>query len=107
MERDNNMSVDLFCYTSDYSEKATQIIRALVIRNADLFPNKFSISDPRTAEENQKDIALEHHFFPASVFLIHLSDKNSADLISHVSELVKNEFGAENILILHNNDRRI
>jgi hypothetical protein len=101
------MSVDLFCYTSDCSEKASQLIRALVEKNADLFPNKFSISEPRTAGENHKDIALENHFFPESVFLIHLSDKNSADLVANVSDLVKNEFGKENILILHNNDRRM
>lgn len=83
------MSVDLFCYASDYSEKAIQLIRALVIKNADLLTEKFPTSEPKAAEKNQKDIAVEHQFFAESVFLIHLSDKNAADLVTTVSDIVK------------------
>jgi hypothetical protein len=99
------MSVDLFCYTSEPIGKAGEIIASLNVTNTELFQNKFSISTPRIVDENQKYIALEHEFSAESTFLVHLNDKNSAELVIDVSKKIKAAFGIKNILILHNNDQ--
>jgi len=101
------MSVDLFCYTSDGAENANRSIRALHIKNVDLFSKKFLISEPKDIDEIERGIALDYNFLAKSIFLLHLNDKSSADLVTVVVETVKNEFGEGNILMLHNNDIRM
>jgi hypothetical protein len=101
------VSIDLFCYTPEPPEVTREKIKLMSLDYPEFFQNKFFIFDTAAVRENQRLIVLEHGMITKSIFLIHLNEKMSANLVTEVAEALRNTFGKENILVLHNNDEPI
>jgi len=101
------MSINLFCYTTFPLEVVRDKIRLISLNYPEFFERKFSIFNPTAVREDQRLIGLDHGIFAKSIFLIHLNEKISANLVIKVAEMLRNFCGKDNILVLVNNDEPI
>jgi hypothetical protein len=101
------VAIDLFCYTAIPPGETRSTLDALVLAQPDLFKTKFTPSEPRTPSALQLEIASEHGVRASSLFLVHLQDKQAAGLIANVAEAIKSAYGAENVLVLFENERAL
>ena len=98
------MSIDLSCYVSASTTEVQAAIDLMKKQHAGLFTSKFLISQVWNANEVHKEIAQEFGLDANCIFLVSLTDKGAADLLPSVEELIKNLFGASNVIILFENE---
>lgn len=100
------MAIDLFCYVS-VDRNLTDAMRSeLLIDRRDIFSENFIISTAKDASPMHVEIAAENGFEAKSFFLISLNKKDSVNLLGLVSQILKDKFGS-NILILQENERKL
>ena len=99
------MAIDLCCYSSLSSSECDKNLAVLRKERRDLFASDFVLYAPRSADDVSVEIAKEHPFKNcASTFLVSLNEKQHAGRIQEVAELLKEQLGSENVLVLQNNE---
>ena len=98
------MSIDLFCYAAQSPEAANAVIAKLAAKHQGLFQSRFLISNAEATSEIENEIASEYGLAARSIFLISLNDKNYADILPAVEDLVKLAFPSGQVVILFNNE---
>lgn len=99
------MAIDLFCYASLTLSDCDRKLSELHEKRRDLFEHSFVLYAPRSADNMQREIAKDYAFERCvSTFLVSLNEKQHAGRVPEVAEVLKKQLGAENVLILQNND---
>jgi hypothetical protein len=76
-------------------------------RKSDLFPDKFLFSSVRGVDGIYKEISSEYGFAALSRFIVSLNNKNAANQVSEVVDVIKSSFGGERVLVLWENERSL
>ncbi len=101
------MAVDLFCYAVETPQAVETKLARLAAHHPDLFSNRFLISKVLVPNSAHKDIARGYGLSTESLFIVSLNDKNSADLLTAASGIIKDFFGKNEVIILNGNEKLI
>ena len=102
------MAVDVFCYVAYDQAIANKLVHKLKLSRRDFFAINFSLSSARDTAAIHNAIAIEAGFPKAkAIFLIHLNNKDAAAEILQAAEVVREHFGAPNILLLLENEKKL
>jgi hypothetical protein len=101
------MAIDLFCYVAMESGGVESSLDSLKSKRADLFSSRFLIAKVLEARGPFAEIADEHGLQAKSYFLVSLNEKDAADRIKEVAEVIKGCFPGGVSLVLLNNEQPI
>jgi len=98
------LAIDLFCYAATPPSAAKSTLDDLINSQVTLFKNQFTASEPRAPSPLQAEIAGEHGLCAASLFLVHLQDKQAAGLVTRLADAIKAAFGPDQVVVLFENE---
>ena len=101
------MAIDLFCYVTETSDAVRKTLDAIQETHQGLFFERFLISEVHAVTPVEEDIALDFGLIARCLFLVRLNEKEAADLISTVTYILKVEFGASKLIVLHEGETLI
>ncbi|MDR6856821.1 hypothetical protein [Variovorax guangxiensis] len=98
------MAMDLFCYSSKSPSELRKIIEVVANLHKEIFSTKFLISEIQDADSTHKETAFDYGFDANSFFMINYNDKSETGLSPVVVKLIKEALGADNVLVLFENE---
>lgn len=98
------MSISIRCYTKfSVSELQPQLDR-LLSSNPKVFPQHYILYKARTLGPFDKEISNEFGLDPESYFYIDVNNKKLEISTDEMADMVRNELGKENVIVLLNGE---
>ncbi len=101
------MSIDIRCYTklkvSDLQVKLEQ----LLLKNPDIFPEHYLLYNARNLELFDKEISNGYGLDPKSYFRVHVINKAFEISTDKIADMIRNELGKDNVIVLLNGEDQI
>lgn len=101
------MSIDIRCYTKLSVPDLQAKLEIFHSRNPHVFPEHYILYKANSLGPFDKEISTEFGLDPESFFRIHINNKKFKISTDHIADMVRNEFGKENVIVLLNGEELI
>lgn len=101
------MSIDLRCYTKLPVPELQAKLDIFRSRNPHVFPEHYILYKANPLGPFDNEISNEFGLDPESFFRLHVNDKKLKVSTNHMADMIRNEFGKENVIVLLNGEELI
>lgn len=101
------MSVDIRCYTKLAVPDLQVRLELLLLENPHVFPGHYSLYKANSLGPFDKEISVGFGLDPKSFFRIHANNKKFEISTDEIANMIRNELGEENVIVLLNGEEII
>ena len=98
------MSIHISCYTTYNLAELQGKLNALAAKYSCVFPAQYYLSNGFIPHPIQREVASDFGLVPCSYFVISVNNKSLKISTDEIADMVRNELGKENVIVLLNGE---
>ncbi|HDU8494613.1 hypothetical protein AB7038_16350 [Morganella morganii] len=98
------MSIGITCFTSYNAKDLQEKLDFFTVKYPSIFPVKYYLSKAALPDSIDIEISNEFGLIPKSYLYISVNDKSFSISIDDIANLLKNELGKNNVIVLLNGE---
>ena len=98
------MSIHISCYTKYSSSELQRRLNELSGKYSEIFPFHYYLSSAEVPHPIQKEISSEFGLDPCSYFIVSVNNKALEISTDEMANMIRDELGKENVIILLNGE---
>lgn len=98
------MAIHISCYTKYTPAELQSKLNELSGKYLEIFPFHYILSNSKVPHSIQKEMSNEFGLDPCSYFIISVNNKTLEISTAEIANVIRNEFGKENVIVLLNGE---
>ncbi|EGJ4578980.1 hypothetical protein IM098_005173 [Escherichia coli] len=101
------MSIDIRCYTTLTVPDLQMKLELFLLKNSHVFPKHYSLYKAHSLGPFDKDISIGFGLDPKSFFRVHANNKKFEISTDEIADMIRDELGEKNVIVLLNGEEII